>query len=169
MASLRISVTLLFLGLIFSDSPLQAQRQLLLLKKGHVMHRFYPGDDLYLKLKGNPDRVHSYLNNILEDALVLQNDTIPFHTIERTYIYESERRNSNGAKLLMAGVLLFVIDFANQEWIQKKEYDPGSGVTIASGVLVAAGLPLMLIKKKSQVISYKYRFLMVKVGDPMYR
>ena len=168
--SVRIPVTLLFfLVLLFLGSPLQAQRQLLLLKNGHVMHRFYPGDDIYLKLKGSEERIHSYLNNILEDALVLQNDTIPFHTIERTYLYESERRNSNGAKLVVAGVLLFGIDFVNQAWIQDKDYDPGSGVTIASGVLVAAGLPLMLIKKKSQVISYKYRFLMVKVGDPLYR
>jgi len=159
----------LFIPLIFLFSYSFSQRQLLLLKNGHVMHRFYPGDDIYLKLKGSPDRIHSYLNNILEDALVLQKDTIPFHTIERTYLYESATRNSNGAKLVVAGVLLFGIDFANQEWIQKKEYDASSGVTIASGVLVAAGLPLMLIKKKSQIISYKYRFLMVKVGDPLYR
>jgi hypothetical protein len=35
--------------------------------------------------------------------------------------------------------------------------------------LVATGLPLALIKKKSQVISYKYRLMMVKAGDPLYR
>lgn len=166
----RIPVVILsFLLLFFSGTVLHAQRQLLILKKGHVMHRFYPGDDVYLKLKGSPDRIHSYLNNIMEDALVLQKDTIPFHKIERTYIYESERRNSNGAKLMVAGVLLFGIDYANQEWIQKKDYDASSGVSITSAVLVGTGLPLMFIKKKSQVISYKYRLMMVKAGDPLYR
>jgi hypothetical protein len=115
----RAATLLFFLILFFSGSVLHAQRQLLLLKKGRVLHRFYPGDDMYIKLKGSPDRIHSYLNNILEDALVLQKDTIPFHKIERTYIYESERRNSNGAMLVVAGVLLFGIDVINQEWIQK--------------------------------------------------
>jgi len=165
----RFFTLLFFLIFFFSGSALHAQRQLLLLKKGRVLHRYYPGDDMYLKLKGNPDRVHSYLNNILEDALVLQKDTIPFHTIERTYIYESERRNSNGTMLTIAGVLLFGIDVINQEWIQDTGYSPSSGISIASGVLVATGLPLALIKKKSQVISYKYRLMMVKAGDPLYR
>jgi hypothetical protein len=157
-----------FILLSFSFSSF-AQRQLLLLKNGKVLHRFYPGDDIYIKIKGNADRTHSYLNNILEDAIVLQQDTIPFRSIERTFIYESERRNVNGAQLVAAGVLLFGIDFVNQQWVQKTDYKATSGISIASGVFIAGGLPLMLIKKKSQLISYKYRLLMVKVGDPLYR
>jgi len=166
----RTNITIVFLlYLLFSGYASQAQRQLLLLKNGHVLHRFYPGDDIYIKVKGNSDRIHSYINNILEDAVVLHTDTIPFHKIERTYIYESARRNANGAQLVAAGVLLFAIDYVNQEWIQKRDYEAGRGIPIASGILVAGGLPLMIIKKKSQVISYKYRLLMVKAGDPLYR
>ena len=166
----RIGAVLIFiLAFLFSGLDLHAQRQLVLLKNGHVMHRFNPGDDIYIKVKGNPDRIHSYLNNILEDAIVLHTDTIPFQRIERTFLYESARRNANGAMLATGGILLFGIDFVNQEWIQKTGYEATSGVSIASAVLITAGLPLALIKKKSQVLGYKYRLLMVKAGDPLYR
>ncbi len=165
----RNGIVAFLLTLLFSASAAQAQRQLVLLKNGYVMQRFNPGDEIYVKVKGNPDRIHSYLNNILEDAIVLHTDTIPFHQIERTFIYESARRNANGVMLLGGGILLFGIDAINQEWVQKTGYEPSSGVSIASAVLVTAGLPLALIKKKSQVLGYKYRLLMVKTGDPLYR
>jgi hypothetical protein len=148
--------------LIFLCFPANAQKQLLLLKKGKILHRFYPGDDIYIKIKGNPDRIHSYVNNILDNAVVLHHDTIPFHQIERTYIYESGGRNAAGTTFVGAGVILFLIQLINQGEID-------SGVTIVSGALVGVGLPMMLIKKKSQVLSYKYRLLMVKAGDPLYR
>lgn len=169
MPSKNCTYIFLFFILILSGFSADAQRQLILLKNGRVMHRFYPGDDIYIKLKGNPDRLHSYLNNILDNALVLQQDTIPFYKIERTYLYESARRNANGAMLVSGGILLFGIDFVNQEWIQKTGYEATSGISIASAALVTVGLPLALIKKKSQVLGYKYRLLMVKQGDPLYR
>jgi hypothetical protein len=155
--------------LLFLSFAAPAQKQLLLLKKGKVLYRFLPGDGIYIKLKGNPDRIHSYLNNILDDAIVLHHDTIPFHTIERTYVYESAGRNTSGGTLVAAGVILFSIDQVNSVIIQKNDFEINSGVTITSLAFITAGLPLMLIKKKSQVLSYKYRLMTVKEGDPMYR
>jgi hypothetical protein len=161
-------IFLLFCLLLISIKTF-SQKQLILLKKGQVMHRFNAGDDIYIKVKGNPDRIHSYVNNILPDAVVLSQDTIPLHKIERTYIYESARMNSSGSKLVAAGVLLFLIDQVNEVVIHKNDFKIDRGVTITSFALITAGLPLMLIKKKSQVISYKYRFIVVKAGDPLYR
>jgi hypothetical protein len=158
-----------FCILFISSLPSFSQRQLLLLKKSSVMHRFYPGENIYIKIKGTPDRIHGYINNMLEDALVINTDTIPFHSIERTYLYESRRRNSSGSKLVVAGCLLFAIDQVNEVAVRKNGLSIDSGVSIASLTLAAVGLPLMLIKKRSQQISYKYRFLMVKEGDPLYR
>jgi len=160
---------LFILPFLFSSFSLFAQRQLLLLKNGHVMHRFYAGDEIYIKVKGNPDRIHSYINNILEGALVVHTDTIPFHQIERTYLYESARMNSTGTHLVAAGCLLFAIDQINETAIQKNDFSLNRGISIASISLATVGLPLMLIKKKSQVMSYKYRLMMVKAGDPLYR
>lgn len=160
---------LICLFLVSIGTGAVAQKQLLLLKKGKIMHRFHPGDGIYVKVKDNPDRIHSYINNIFEDAVVLQNDTIPFHTIERTYLDESNLANVFGGLLVTAGALYFVIDQAN-EVRQGNGLNINKDVAIGSGLCIGVGLPLMLAHKKSQKLGgYKYRLLMVKQGDPMYR
>ena len=158
-----ISVCLLFIS-ITSFS----QRQLVLLKKGKIMHIFMPGDDIYLKIKGNPDRIHSYINNILDNAVVLHRDTIPFHTIERTYLEEGNIANLFGGLLVAAGSVYFIVDQMN-ELREGNGLNIDKGVAIGSGICLGVGIPMLLTKKKSQKISYKYRLMMVKIGDPMYR
>jgi hypothetical protein len=162
---MRLTVSLLFL--LFSFSAV-AQKQLILLKKGKPMHRFNAGDDIYIKIKGNPDRIHSYVNNILDDALVLHHDTIPFHTIERTYLEEGSLLNLFGGMLVTAGTGYFLIDQVN-ELTKGNDLSINKGVAIGSATCVVVGLPMMLTRKKSQKLSYKYRLLTVKAGDPLYR
>lgn len=152
---------------LFSCSAL-AQKQLLLLKKGKIMHRFLPGDDIYIKVKDNPDRIHSYINNVLDHAVVVHRDTIPFHTIERTFIEEGGLANLFGGMLVAAGTVYFVIDQVN-ELREGNGLNIDRSVAVGSGICVGVGLPLMLTRKKSQKLGYKYRLLMVKQGDPMYR
>ena len=158
-----ISVCLLFISLTSFS-----QRQLVLLKKGKIMHIFMPGDDIYLKIKGNPDRIHSYINNILDNAVVLHHDTIPFHTIERTYLEEGNIANLFGGLLVAAGSVYFIVDQMN-ELREGNGLNIDKGVAIGSGICLGVGIPMLLTKKKSQKISYKYRLMMVKKGDPMYR
>ncbi len=154
--------------LLFLSLTSFAQRELVLLKKGKIMHIFMPGDDIYLKVKGNPDRIHSYVNNILDNAVVLHTDTIPFHTIERTYLQEDNLANIVGGLLVTAGTVYFLLDQAN-ELRQGNGLNINKGVAVGSAICVGAGLPLLLTKKKSQKLGYKYRLMMVKAGDPMYR
>ncbi len=162
---MRIKIITLFLFISFASF---AQRELVLLKKGKIMHIFMPGDDIYLKIKGNPDRIHSYVNNILNNAVVLHTDTIPFHTIERTYLQEGNIANLFGGMLVAAGSVYFLVDQMN-ELREDNGLNINKSVAIGSGICVGVGLPLMLTKKKSQKLGYKYRLMMVKRGDPMYR
>lgn len=162
---MRIKIIALFLFISFASF---AQRELVLLKKGKIMHIFMPGDDIYLKIKGNPDRIHSYVNNILDNAVVLHTDTIPFHTIERTYLQEGNIANLFGGMLVAAGSVYFLVDQMN-ELREGNGLNINKSVAIGSGICVGVGLPLLLTKKKSQKLGYKYRLMMVKRGDPMYR
>ena len=162
---MRLLISVLLLLFSFS---LTAQKQLVLLKKGKIMHYFMPGDDIYLKVKGNPERIHSYVNNILDNAVVLHTDTIPFHTIERTYLKEDNTMNLFGGFFVAAGSVYFLIDQANQ-LREGNGLNIDKGVAIGSGLCLGVGLPMMLIKKKSQKLGYKYRLMMIKRGDPMYR
>jgi hypothetical protein len=71
--------------------------------------------------------------------------------------------------LVTGGAALFLIDQLNYSLIEGNDPNLDSWVSTVSLTAVAAGLPMMLIKKKSQKMNYKYRLMMVKKGSPFYQ
>jgi hypothetical protein len=70
--------------------------------------------------------------------------------------------------LVAGGVAYFVIDQFNIVVVEGEEPNLDEDVTTVSAAMVAAGLPMMLIKKKSQRIRGKYRMLTVGPQSPFY-
>jgi len=160
--------TVVFFVFVFSAS--WGQKQIVLLKGERVMHRFLPGDDIYLKVKNDPVRYHSYVNNILDDALVLgNNDTIPYRSIERTYTGQRKFWSGLGKTMIQVGVGIFLIDQFNNVVVQGNDATLDNGITKFSITCVAVGLPLMLIKKKGEPIGYKYKLYPIDKRSPFYR
>lgn len=156
--------------LIFLTLPSAfAQKQLVLLKGEKVILRLYPGDEIIWRNKGSKQVLTSYVNNLFEGRIVTHRDTIPFNKIDRLYFRQTSRMNVIGSGLVGAGVLLFTIDFVNHTVLQGNETSLDNGVTTASIAMVAAGLPMALIKKKSQKVNYKYRLMTVSKGSGFYR
>jgi hypothetical protein len=147
----------------------RAQKQLVLLKREDVLLRLYPGDEIRLKVKGRDTPIKSYVNNLFDGTIMLHRDTIPFDQIERIYFKRPLRINIIGGTMVLAGTLLFGIDQLNHSAIQDNEATLDRGVTTGSIALVVLGLPMMLWKKKSQKINYKYRLLTVKEGSVFYQ
>jgi hypothetical protein len=145
-----------------------SQKQLLLLKRGKIIHVYQPGETIRLKMKGDDNITRSYVNNILEYAVVLHQDTIPFIKIERLYISEPSVINKIGGMLTVGGGGLFAIDQVNQ-LIQGNGLNLDQDISTVSLVSVGVGLPMMLIRKKSQKLRYPYKLFMVKQGDPLYQ
>jgi len=145
------------------------QKQLLLLKNNRVFHRYHAGDYVRMKLKTRDGIVHTYINNILDDAIVLSQDTVSIYDIEKTFVDASRNQRVAGMNLIVAGLVLFVADPINTSVIQDEDFEINPGVAVASGVLVAGGLALRTFKNDSQTMSYKYRLMVVKRGDPMYK
>jgi len=156
-----------FLVFIFSSS--WGQKQLVLLKGESVMHRFLPGDYIYVKVKNDPVRYHTYINNIFDDAVVLGDDTISYRAIERTYTGQKKFLSGLGKTMFQVGIGLFVIDQFNNVVVQGNPATLDSGVTTVSLACVAVGLPLWLIKKDGEEIGYKYKLLAVDERSPFYR
>lgn len=119
-------------------------------------------------MKGDDNITRSYVNNILEYAVVLHQDTIPFIKIERLYISEPSVINKIGGMLTVGGGGLFAIDQVNQ-LIQGNGLNLDQDISTVSLISVGVGLPMMLIRKKSQRLRYPYKLLMVKLGDPLYQ
>ena len=144
------------------------QKQLVLLKKEKVLLRLYPGDEIIFKIKGGDARITSYVNNLFDTAVVAHELIVPFHTIDRLYFKHRSFANRIGTLLVVGGVGYFLIDQFNTIVVQGETATWNENVGTASIVMVGVGLPMMLIKKKSQRMKPGYRLLTVEEGSPFY-
>lgn len=145
-----------------------AQRQLVLLKGEKVKLRLYPGDEFIYRLKGSKKIYNSYVNNVFDTAVMVHRDIIPFHKIDRVYFRQSSFANVIGGLLVTGGVGYFLIDYINVAVVQGDNYETDGGVTKASISLVAIGLPMLLIHKKSQRLKGRFRLLKADKGSPFF-
>lgn len=146
-----------------------AQKQLVVLKKEKVLLRLSYGDEIVFKTKGSDIRVTSYVNNLFDTALLAHKTMVPFHTIDRVYFVRSGLLNLIGGALTVGGAGYFLIDQLNVVVVQGEKATLNDNVTATSIGMVAVGLPMMLIKKKSQRIRGRYRLLTVDYDSPFYQ
>jgi len=146
-----------------------AQKQLVLLKGQKVILRLYPGDEIELKMRGNEDRIYSYVNNLYDTALMAHETLIPYSKIERIYFVRSNLLNKLGTALIIGGVGYFLIDQFNTIIVQGEDPNFDENVTKSAVIMVGVGVPMMMIKKKSQRIKAGYHLLTVEAGSPFYK
>jgi hypothetical protein len=156
--------TILICAACFAD----AQKQLVLLKKEKVLLRLNPGDELIVTRRGEKRKIHSYINNLFDTAVVLHKTIVPLHSIERVHFKRTGVVNLIGKFFVVAGVGYFVIDQFNVIVVEGEEASLNDDVTAASVVMTAVGLPMVLIRKKSQRIRGRYRLMTVTKGSPFY-
>jgi hypothetical protein len=131
--------------------------------------RLYPGDEIELKMRGNEDRIYSYVNNLYDTALMAHETLIPYSKIERIYFVRSNLLNKLGTALIIGGVGYFLIDQFNTVIVQGEDPNFDENVTKSAVIMVGVGLPMMMIKKKSQRMKAGFRFLTVEAGSPFYK
>jgi hypothetical protein len=162
------TILILLILLIMVDKTF-AQKQLVILRKQKVMLRLYPGDEIILKLKNSKNLKRTYINNLLENAVVTHRDTVSFQQIERIYFKHPSTLNVIGTKLVVGGVVLLLFDQANNTWIRGNEMTFDKGFTTGMLGVIGVGLPLMLIRKKSEKIGYRNRLMIVSPGSFFYK
>jgi hypothetical protein len=162
------SFLIAILLMCFSFSGI-CQKQLIVLKGESVKLRLYPGDEISFKLKGSKRIWRTYINNLSDTSVVTHSDTIPFYKIERMYFTRPMFINRLGGVLVFGGAALFIIDQVNVVLVDGNDPSLDSWISTVTITSVAAGLPMLLIKKKSQKMNYKYRLMTVKKGSPFYQ
>jgi hypothetical protein len=165
----NVILSLSILLVLTSVTEACGQKQLLLMKGEQVKLRLYGGDAIIFKLKNSKRVWQTYVNNLSDTAVVTHSDTIPYHKIERIYFRQSTFYNRIGSALVTAGVALFVIDQFNEVVVQGNPASLDNWVSKVTIISVGAGLPMMLIKKKSQKLNHKYKLMMVQEGSVFYR
>lgn len=162
------NLTLFFAILFCSNIQANAQKQLVLLKKQKVILRLNPGDDFVYSLKGVKGIRHSYINNLFDTAVVAHQTVVPFHKIDRIYFRRSSFANVVGGLLVIGGAGIFIIDQFNTVVVQGEDPVLDDRVVAISITGLAVGLPMMLIRKKSQRLKAGYHLLTVKKGSVFY-
>jgi hypothetical protein len=162
----RHLIVLFFVAVVINA---EAQKQLVLLKKQNILLRLRPGDDFVYRLKNSKSIRRTYVNNLLSNAVVTHNDTVFFDKIDRLYFTRSTFVNRMGTRLIVLGVGLFLIDQVNVTLIQGEDFSLDNRVSSISISSVAAGLPMTLIRKKSQKLNYRYRLRTVDKNSPFYK
>lgn len=137
-----------FLLLLLSFS-VQAQKQLVLLKRGKPVGNFQEGVYIYLQLKDGT-RSEGHIVELLEFTIITSNDTVPFNTIKRIGIPKEQRRGIAplfGGLLLAGGVVYFGVDMINSAL----GYNPpgvDKQVATTSAVMIGVGSLLSFIRPK---------------------
>lgn len=167
-SSLKHLAPILVLLLTGYAGAVNGQKQLLVLKKEKVLLRLYPGDEFIYKEKGGRVRT-TYVNNLSDTAVVTHRDTVSFHAIERIYFRQHQFYNTVGNGLVIFGAGLFLIDQFNEVLVQGHSPSLDNRVSTLSLTALAAGLPMMLIKKRSRKLRYRTRLMMVDKGSAFYR
>ena len=145
-----------------------SQKQLVLLQKEKVLLRLYYGDEFIYRLKGSKTVTTSYVNNLYDTAVLAHKEVVPFHKIDKVYFKHSSFGNRFGTFLVIGGVGYFLVDQFNTVVVHGEKATINEDVAVTSAILTGIGLPLMLIKKKSQRIGGKYRLLTVDKDSPFY-
>jgi hypothetical protein len=146
-----------------------SQKQLVLLRNEKVLLRLYPGDEIIFKLKGGKTKKETYVNNLSDTAVVTHRDTVPYHTIERVYFRQQKFYNKIGTALVILGGGLFVIDQINVVIVNGQSPDLDSWVSSVTLTALIAGIPAILLKKKSQKLNRRHRLMMVTQGSAFYQ
>jgi hypothetical protein len=164
------SILIASLALMFLPINLSAQKQLVILKKEKVIHRFYGGDEIIFTLKSDKkDKISSYVNNVMDTAFEAHDVIIPFYKVERIYIKKKTFWHDAGMKFIVAGVGYFLIDQFNTAVIQNEDASLNQNVLIASTALVGAGASMLLLQKKYTKIGGRYRLMMIDKSSVFYR
>ncbi len=160
---------LLIVGCIAVSIAGYGQKQLVLLKGQKILLRLTPGDEVIFSLKGSKTKRISYVNNLYDTALVAHKDVIPLHRIDRLYFDQSNFRNVVGGLLVLGGVGYLAIDQVNLVLVNDQPASLDERVWVPSAMMIGVGLPMLLIRKKSQRIGGRYRLLVVDRGSPFYQ
>jgi len=143
---------LLFLILLGSQFLAGQPSKLLILEKVGSKHRitYGIGDRIILRLQGEDYEIRDEITDISDSLLYFRDFFIPIKSIHyvKTVHTKGFLSPSNGPKIMIAGVILFLADIVNQTLIQDNTYKINTGVTIASASMIGFGGLLM---------SFKYR------------
>ena len=129
---------------LLSVSEVYGQDKYLVLEKLGRKKRvvFYPGDEITYKMINSDLRITDVIADLHDSLILFSNSYVKPGEIEyiRLEHIEGFLSPSNGPKLIIAGVALFIIDQLNNSVIQGNEFRLDEDITKISMIMVVGGV-----------------------------
>jgi hypothetical protein len=148
--------------------PLQAQYQMLVLKKQSVTVRFDQGDRIKVQLKdGNTYTFR--MDHIREfDFISQESDTIPFQSIVKIKFFNEVKRKY-GTTFMLAGAALGAVYLINEPIFGSKNRTSLNGLRFVSLCSIGVGAIFYLTANSKIRLKGRSRILAVKSDSQLYR
>lgn len=160
-AHLCVLLSIVFLFLLTMPAFGQGQRFLALDKPGKVKRlRYYVGDEIKIKLKGDKLVYTDQIEEITDTSLVIRKTHIPIRNIRAVVRFkQGGLLNQAISKLPIAGAFYFLADTFNPVFYGGEVEVSRSGIIVGSS-LIASSFALRLVRKRTYRIN-QYRTLKV--------
>ena len=155
-------------------SAVNAQYQLIVMKKANVIKRFNTGDMIRYSLSTPKHFKYERIIELTQDNIITSWDTVPYYKV-RLIDVEGNGEPSGitlqkiGAYCVAAGIILPIADLINVAVVQDQKYEMDNGVAITSATLIAAGALLMIIDKPYIKLQMSKRLMIVDWDSPLYK
>ncbi len=139
----KVGWFLLFFLFLQLASWAQVTDRLILEKLGRKRRIIYQlGDEIILRVKNDPNEFKGIITAFYDSSLVVEDIYVRLDEIQyiKTVHTEGFLSPSNGPKLIVAGITLFLIDQLNHTVIQGNDFRVPTGIAIASGTLITFGI-----------------------------
>ncbi|MBX2965517.1 MAG: hypothetical protein KF845_05170 [Cyclobacteriaceae bacterium] len=158
------NVILLFFFLA-SVSTGVAQPRLVFLKGDKVITTFYEGDHIRFKRNDRDHFTVGIIAGMTKDYFRIGEDTTFIHQVEKIDVSQriatGLRPRAIGAKLIVAGCVLFLGDLFNETVINDANYTANGGVIGASAALVGTGLLLQTVNNDYFVLGRRKKVVVL--------
>jgi hypothetical protein len=160
---------LLFLFILVCVAATATGQQMVVIKKGKIKMRYYPGDEIRFELKGDDQVYHAAILQIREfEFITLQKDTIRFADVERLRFKNPGLKKYVVSTLIGSGSLL-ALHFALKGPFGDKNPQAVDGLAYAAGAgILPITLALLLNKRQMKLTGFK-RLKFVNYDSPLYR
>lgn len=155
-------------------SAVNAQYQLIVIKKADVIRRFNTGDMIRYSLSTAKQFKYERIIEFTKNDIITSWDTVPYHKIKLIDVEGNGEPTGItfrkiGAYCVAAGILLPIADLINVAVVQDQKYEMDTGVAITSGTLIAVGALMMIVDKPYVKLRMSTRLMIVDWDSPLYK
>ncbi|QCK16501.1 hypothetical protein DCC35_18075 [Mangrovivirga cuniculi] len=123
------------------------------------------GDPFIYKLYNDDTVYKDQLVGVTDSTFQLTYETLKPEEVQTVYKTETNFMDRFSGYLIAGGAILITIDFLNIQVVQDADYEPNSGIFIAGGTMIGAGLIYKLLRRKKYRLDKSWELRLINIDS----